>query len=196
MKQIAKNIRRRRLQAGMSQEQLAKRLGVSKATVSNYERGVTDPSPAVMEQLADVFDVAVSYFFMRSPDMDDIPAEFIIGGLDLVTEAYMDALGNVMLNIVRQGESVTLTYSEYRSVYFRVCAEMNGVSEYFLMNKCDKIPENHGMIYACVNGANANIYYYTKRGVMHVLNGGGKRYRLKSAEKLCVLGVVCEPDWD
>ncbi len=194
MKQIAKNIRRRRLQAGMSQEQLAKRL--SKATVSNYERGVTDPSPAVMEQLADVFDVAVSYFFMRSPDMDDIPAEFIIGGLDLVTEAYMDALGNVMLNIVRQGESVTLTYSEYRSVYFRVCAEMNGVSEYFLMNKCDKIPENHGMIYACVNGANANIYYYTKRGVMHVLNGGGKRYRLKSAEKLCVLGVVCEPDWD
>lgn len=194
MKQIAKNIRRRRLQAGMSQEQLAKRLGVSKATVSNYERGVTDPSPAVMEQLADVFDVAVSYFFMRSPDMDDIPAEFIIGGLDLVTEAYMDALGNVMLNIVRQGESVTLTYSEYRSVYFRVCAEMNGVSEYFLMNKCDKIPENHGMIYACVNGANANIYYYTKRDVMHVLNGGGKRYRLKSAEKLCVLGVVCEPD--
>lgn len=196
MKQIAKNIRRRRLQAGMSQDELAKRLGVSKTTVSNYERGVTNPSPEIMEKLADVFDVTISYFFMRSPDMEDIPAEFIIGGLDFVTDAYTDDAGNINLNILRQGESISLLYSEYSSMYFRVCAEVDGATEYFLMNKCGDLPKEHGMIYACVNGAGADIYYYMKRGVMHVLNGGGKRHRLKNTEKLRVIGVMCEPDWE
>lgn len=196
MKRLAKNIRERRLQMGMSQEELAKCLGVSKTTVSNYERNITDPSPDVMERLSEALDVSISYFFMHSPDMAEIPAELIIGGLDLVTDASLNDDGEMTLSVIRQGENIKLLYSEYDSMYFRVCSKNNGVSEYILMHNTNKLPEEHGVIYACINGAGAQVYYYMKSGVMHILSRDSKNHKIKDINNICILGVMCEPDWE
>lgn len=64
MENIARNIRERRQEIGLSQSELAAYLGVSKSTVSNYERNITDPSPTIMEKLSRALDVSVSYFFL------------------------------------------------------------------------------------------------------------------------------------
>ena len=45
MSDFAKNIKRRRLELGLSQEQLAEKLAVTRQTVSNWERSASFPDP-------------------------------------------------------------------------------------------------------------------------------------------------------
>lgn len=65
MKKVAKNIRLRRREMGISQHELAVDLGVSKLTVSNYERNITNPCPVTMAKLSRALNVPVSYFFLN-----------------------------------------------------------------------------------------------------------------------------------
>lgn len=46
-----------RNKAGMNQEQLAKRLGLSKSAISMYESGSREPSLEILEAIADIFNV-------------------------------------------------------------------------------------------------------------------------------------------
>ena len=55
MRDIGKNIRDLRNQAGLSQEQLAARLFVTRQTISNYENGRTRPDVEQILRLAEVF---------------------------------------------------------------------------------------------------------------------------------------------
>ena len=50
-----------RKEAGMTQTDLAKRLGVTKSVVSYYERQERSPSPDVLIQLTDIFHVTSDY---------------------------------------------------------------------------------------------------------------------------------------
>ena len=52
MKQISQNIRRLRKEKGMSQEQLAQALHVTRQTVSAWERGIAQPGLDVLGQIA------------------------------------------------------------------------------------------------------------------------------------------------
>jgi transcriptional regulator with XRE-family HTH domain len=47
----ARTLRRARFRAGLSQKQLADRAGTSQATVSDYERGMKEPSAATLDRL-------------------------------------------------------------------------------------------------------------------------------------------------
>lgn len=49
------NLKKLRKQAGMTQQQLAERLGVTKSIVSYYELSERTPSPEVLVKLASVF---------------------------------------------------------------------------------------------------------------------------------------------
>lgn len=65
MRKVAKNIRVRRQEIGVSQRELAIDLGVSKSTISNYERNITNPCPVTMAKLSRALNVPVSYFFLN-----------------------------------------------------------------------------------------------------------------------------------
>ena len=54
---IGSNIRTLRMQAGMTQEELASRLNVTRQAVSGYERGRTDPDIDQLTELAGIFQV-------------------------------------------------------------------------------------------------------------------------------------------
>lgn len=51
---LAKNLKRRRLDLGMSQEELAHRAHLERSYVSGIERGVRNPAIAVLQELAAV----------------------------------------------------------------------------------------------------------------------------------------------
>lgn len=55
-----------REKAGMTQEELADKLGVSKGTIGNYETGTRVPKPEKMEAIADLFNVDFDYLVGRS----------------------------------------------------------------------------------------------------------------------------------
>ena len=52
MSDFARNIKRRRAELGLSQEQLAEKLAVTRQTVSNWERSVSFPDLQMLERIA------------------------------------------------------------------------------------------------------------------------------------------------
>lgn len=61
MVDFGKRLRELRENAGLTQKQLAERIWVSKAAISNYELYERNPSPEVLLKLARVFNVSVDY---------------------------------------------------------------------------------------------------------------------------------------
>lgn len=63
-KRFGSRLRKLRHAAGLSQEQLAERLGVSTETISNLERGIHAPNFLRLEQLANGLQVDVMELFV------------------------------------------------------------------------------------------------------------------------------------
>ena len=50
-------LRSLRINAGLSQEELGKKLGLAKSTISMYESGTCEPNLEILEAIADTFNV-------------------------------------------------------------------------------------------------------------------------------------------
>lgn len=60
---IAYRIRKLRERKDYSQQNMADELGISHSAYSKIERGITDPSIGRMQQIAEILEVEVTYFF-------------------------------------------------------------------------------------------------------------------------------------
>lgn len=82
-----------RLQAGLTQKQLAERVGVTKSVISFYELRERTPSPDILIKLSNVFHVTTDYLLgierERILDVSDLTAEQIE-----VIEAMITTLRN------------------------------------------------------------------------------------------------------
>lgn len=59
MSKVGKNIRKQRIQQGMSQESLAEKLHVSRQTVSNYETGKSYPDIDMLVNIAEALNIEI-----------------------------------------------------------------------------------------------------------------------------------------
>ncbi len=55
-----------RVNAGLTQEKVAKRIGVSKATIINWEKGKVIPGIPEMEILSKIYGISQDYIFLPS----------------------------------------------------------------------------------------------------------------------------------
>ena len=62
MGKIITRIRELREERGMTQVQLAKEIGFSPNTISQYETGVLEPNLQTIKKLCDYFNVTADYF--------------------------------------------------------------------------------------------------------------------------------------
>jgi transcriptional regulator with XRE-family HTH domain len=62
MAQIAKNIKKQRVRRGMTQEELAEQLYVTRQTISNYENGKSNPDIETLQQMARILDTDMEFF--------------------------------------------------------------------------------------------------------------------------------------
>lgn len=62
MKDFGSLISSLRKEKGLSQEEFAAAIGVTKQTISNYERNTRKPTYEMLEAIADEFDVPMSFF--------------------------------------------------------------------------------------------------------------------------------------
>ncbi len=63
---FARRLKRLRREAGLTQEELGRRLEVSRSAVANWEKGVRCPSPVTMRRIAVLFNVSSDYLCGRS----------------------------------------------------------------------------------------------------------------------------------
>jgi transcriptional regulator with XRE-family HTH domain len=61
---VAWNLRRLRVGRGLSQENLAVDAGIDRTYVSRLERGIENPTVALLEQLALALDAGIAEFFV------------------------------------------------------------------------------------------------------------------------------------
>lgn len=66
MKQFKDILKDKRLQLGLTQKQLAEKLGVFYTSIANYERGTVVPSYLTVWDLADVFDCSIDELVGRN----------------------------------------------------------------------------------------------------------------------------------
>ena len=100
-KTIGKKIQKAREEAGLSQEEMASRLGYTQAAFSNYELGKRRLYLANIEQIARELDKPLSYFLeepplaaneIRKEIKDEIQAEII----QLLSELPVDEKKNIL----------------------------------------------------------------------------------------------------
>lgn len=69
MKRLNERIRILRKQLGMSQEEFAAKLGITKQAVSNMETHKSAPSPAVLYKMHTEFDINLNYIIAGTGDI-------------------------------------------------------------------------------------------------------------------------------
>lgn len=84
---LSEQIRRLRSARGLSQVELAHRLGVSKQSISNWENNNIQPSVELLERLADVFCVSTDELLGRSRRL-----VMDVSGLSDTQIAHLEAL--------------------------------------------------------------------------------------------------------
>lgn len=98
-----------RLEKGLTQDEIAKRFGLTKTAISAYERDINEPRFEMLDTIADFFDVSIDYLRgsetrrpyprMSSEEQDRIGADLINVDIDLeeydLIKAYrrLDAYG-------------------------------------------------------------------------------------------------------
>lgn len=82
---VGSRVRMRRMLAGISQEKLGEALGLTFQQVQKYEKGSNRISASRLQQIAQMLDVPVSFFFDGAPT-GDLPAA---GFSDTASTAYV-----------------------------------------------------------------------------------------------------------
>lgn len=72
MSNIGKTIRTMRMSRGMSQADLANRIGKKRSAVGNYENGTREPDLDTIEALADAFNVSMADLLSHETDEEDL----------------------------------------------------------------------------------------------------------------------------
>ena len=71
---VGSRVRMRRVLIGMSQEKLGEALGLTFQQVQKYEKGTNRIGASRLQQIANILQVPVSFFFEGAPDLGDMPA--------------------------------------------------------------------------------------------------------------------------
>lgn len=86
-----KNLREK---AGMTQTELADKLGLSKSVISAYEKGIRNPSFKILPLLAQTFNVTELYFFEKGEWKKNEPITVDISDLNTEQQRIVMSLIN------------------------------------------------------------------------------------------------------
>ena len=107
MSNISKNIKQFRISLEMSQAQLAEKLGITRQTVSSWERGVSMPDLQMLEALSQALDVDIESLIYgstkRRPKKKVFPltAKFVFFSLVIYFVLFIPVGGFVALPILK-----------------------------------------------------------------------------------------------
>ena len=91
--ELGKRIRLRRVELGISQSDLADKLGVSFQQVQKYEKGINRVGAARLQQVATALDVPVTFFF----DNDDLGKRASDGKREVESLLFVDSAFSLRL---------------------------------------------------------------------------------------------------
>lgn len=200
MSVFADNVSKLRASKGISQRELAGRLGVSKSTVGNWEASSALPDMEMMETIADFFGVRLGALFMDDLDVSVLSpwtTARVLGSIAAGTPIEMieaDSTASIPTEIMR---------AHPRSFYLKVDGEsMNRVLPngcYALVDPDMRDVRDNRAYAVCVNGYDATVKRVRKlaNGFQLVPDSDDPTYPVKTynyneegTETITVIGEV------
>ena len=86
---FSKNMRKRRIELGLSQKELAKKVGISFRTIQNYENKKTTPTSAVMEAISIALGMGLEKLINDSESSNKIQLAEILEKIDIEKIKYL-----------------------------------------------------------------------------------------------------------
>lgn len=111
-----------RKKQGLTQEELAQRLGVTNQSVSKWESAQCCPDISLIPKLADIFEISIDELFGRQPSVNDVCAQFPLRDDD--TFRVVVARGKKVMSVDDLDKTIDITFpkncNETTRQYFKV----------------------------------------------------------------------------
>lgn len=101
----------------LTQEKLAEKLMISKATISHYEQGINKPNLDTIIKLAEIFDVSVDYLIGRS----SIPLTFSLLQYEFTSDTSLNDFIIMFLSLDEQHRNDMIKQIEYIELHNYIC---------------------------------------------------------------------------
>ncbi len=98
---IGQRIAKRRIQAGLKQNTLAEKIGISNNYLSSIERGKEKPSLEIIVNICNALQVTPDYLLMGNMYSNNIPQN-IVDGLRLCSEDDLSLISVIMQHMVER----------------------------------------------------------------------------------------------
>ena len=95
---FADTLRKLRVEAGLSQRELAKRMYVTRSTVARWENGSRLPDAVMMSRLAESLSVDVGTLLSIAADSDEVPNVIMVDDRKIILTGGLPVLEEVMPN--------------------------------------------------------------------------------------------------
>ena len=100
--------RKIREQSGLTQQQMADKLGVSRSAIGMYENGEREPNFETLELIADTFNVDMNYLLGKKPTTEVIPDRYYLDddARDMAQFMYENPEYNLYYTLIHKWSSV------------------------------------------------------------------------------------------
>ena len=100
-----------RTKCGLSQQALAEKMYVTKATVSRWESGVRLPDAIMITRLSEILDVDVNILLSAAAESDECPNVILVDDRKLILTGGLPVLEKVMPNATVTASKLPTTTS-------------------------------------------------------------------------------------
>ena len=104
--ELGKRIKLLRSEKSISQEELAKKIGVHTNHLSRYERDLTSPSIDVVIKMADALDVSIDFLIFgdMKPELSDRDLVSLFGKVELLTDRQKETVKDFLSAFVLKAD--------------------------------------------------------------------------------------------
>lgn len=96
---LGMNIKKLRIEKGLSQQQIANKLNVDRSTYSGWETGRRMPDTAMIFKISDLFNVDVSYLLQAAKDPTKRPNIIMVDDEKIVLTGEIPVIKNILPNL-------------------------------------------------------------------------------------------------